>query len=202
MPLKKKGNETNDSTADSKIIDEQKDNLVAQKGGKKSKAKEIVDLKSTDTATKSKVLKVPKEVKEVKEVVNEKQKHKSVQKDGKLKKTEDEDEEELDNNGKKIRSFKVKLPDTETFDGRFTGLTPYQAANKALSKYFRENKENNNEITFSICESTRKSKKSVYTYVGRRIKLDVPVKYKIQDGREIVKQFKNSLKKVKKSDNE
>jgi hypothetical protein len=99
-----------------------------------------------------------------------------------------------------IRSFKVKLPNKEEFEGRFTGLTPYQAANKALSKYFRETEVPSTEITFSICESTRKSKKSVYTYVGRRQKLDVPVTYKIQDGREIVKNFKNSLKKVKKSD--
>jgi hypothetical protein len=99
-----------------------------------------------------------------------------------------------------VRSFKVKLPNKEEFEGRFTGLTPYQAANKALSKYFRETETPSAEITFSICESTRKSKKSVYTYVGKRQKLDVPVTYKIQDGREIVKNFKNSLKKVKKSD--
>jgi hypothetical protein len=56
------------------------------------------------------------------------------------------------------------------------------------------------DVTFSICESTRKSKKSVYTYVGKRHQLEVPVKYTIQDGREIVKNFKNSLKKVKKVD--
>jgi len=92
------------------------------------------------------------------------------------------------------------LPNKEEFEGRFTGLTPYQAANKALSKYFRETEKPLVEVTFSICESTRKSKKSVYTYVGKRLKLDVPVTYKIQDGREIVKNFKNSLKKVKKSD--
>jgi hypothetical protein len=99
-----------------------------------------------------------------------------------------------------IRSFKVKLPDKEEFEGRFTGLTPYQAANKALSKYFRETEHPKQEITFLICESTRKSKKSVYTYVGKRYQLEVPVKYTIQDGREIVKNFKNSLKKVKKVD--
>ena len=99
-----------------------------------------------------------------------------------------------------IRSFKVKLPDKEDFEGRFTGLTPYQAANKALSKYFRETEHPKPEITFLICESTRKSKKSVYTYVGKRYQLEVPVKYTIQDGREIVKNFKNSLKKVKKVD--
>jgi hypothetical protein len=99
-----------------------------------------------------------------------------------------------------IRSFKVKLPDKGDFEGRFTGLTPYQAANKALSKYFRETENPKPEITFLICESTRKSKKSVYTYVGKRYQLEVPVKYTIQDGREIVKNFKNSLKKVKKVD--
>ena len=101
---------------------------------------------------------------------------------------------------RRIRSFKVKLPGSEEFEGRFTGLTPYQAANKALSKYFRETEKPQAEITFSICESTRKSRKATYTYVGRRQKLDTPVTYKIQDGREIVKNFKNSLKKVKKSE--
>ena len=99
-----------------------------------------------------------------------------------------------------IRSFKVKLPGYEGFEGRFTGLTPYQAANKALSKYFRESEAQGAEVTFSICESTRKSKKSVYTYVGRRHQLEVPVRYTIQNGREIVKNFKNSLKKVKKTE--
>ena len=99
-----------------------------------------------------------------------------------------------------VRSFKVKLPLKEEFEGRFTGLTPYQAANKALSKYFRETENPKQEITFLICESTRKSKKSVYTYIGKRYQLEVPVKYTIQDGREIVKNFKNSLKKVKKVD--
>merc|ERR1712166_1418180 len=33
---------------------------------------------------------------------------------------------------RKVRSFKVLLPETELYSGRFTGLTPYQAANKAL----------------------------------------------------------------------
>ena len=107
---------------------------------------------------------------------------------------------EEDSSEKHIRSFKVKLPGSEIFEGRFTGLTPYQAANKALSKYFREGERTDNDVTFSICESTRKSKKSVYTYVGKRHKLEVPVKYSIQDGREIVKNFKNTLKKVKKSE--
>jgi hypothetical protein len=105
---------------------------------------------------------------------------------------------------KGVRSFKVHLPGTEDYAGRFTGLTPYQAANKALSKYFRENKQAKSEITFSIRESTRGSKRTTYTYNGKREKLAVPVKYSIKsaDGvaREIVKEYKNKLTKVKKAD--
>ena len=39
---------------------------------------------------------------------------------------------------RRTRSFKVLLPNSSDYEGRFTGLTPYQAANKALSKYYRE----------------------------------------------------------------
>ena len=124
----------------------------------------------------------------------------------KVKATIDVDDDEIvadvdETSDRRVRSFKVKLPDNADYEGRFTGLTPYQAANKALSKYFREgNKDLNTEISFCICESTRKSKKHVYTYTGSRVQLTTPVKYTIQDGREIVKNFKNNLKKVKKAD--
>ncbi len=103
-----------------------------------------------------------------------------------------------------VRSFKVQLPGSDVYVGRFTGLTPYQAANKALSKYFRETKKPKAEIKFSIRESTRGSKRSTYTYNGERQKLDTPVEYTISNGkgedRTIVKKFKNRLTKVKKSD--
>jgi len=105
---------------------------------------------------------------------------------------------------KNVRSFKVMLPDAEAFIGRFTGLTPYQAANKALSKYYRENKKPKADIQFSIRESTRGSKRSTYTYKGGRQKLDEPVKYTISnengESRDIIKNFKNRLTKVKKSE--
>ena len=146
---------------------------VAQKAGaKKAAAPKVKAVKAA---------KVPKAKKEVVEVDGE----------------EAEDE-------KGVRSFKVHLPGTEDYAGRFTGLTPYQAANKALSKYFRENKQAKAEITFSIRESTRGSKRTTYTYNGKREKLAVPVKYSIKsaDGvaREIVKEYKNKLTKVKKAD--
>ena len=99
---------------------------------------------------------------------------------------------------KNLRSFKVKLPGSEDFSGRFTGLTPYQAANKALSKYFRENKTVKNKISFTIKESTRSSKRGEYTYTGKRVKLDEPIQYSIGEGKLITKKYKNKLTKVKK----
>lgn len=104
---------------------------------------------------------------------------------------------------KKVRSFKVKLPNSETYEGRFTGLTPYQAANKALSKFYRENKKAKKKILFSIRESTRGSKRLVYHYNGHREKLKVPVEYAIKSGDEtrvITKNFKNKLTKIKKAE--
>ena len=65
---------------------------------------------------------------------------------------------------KPARSFKVKLPGSSVFEGRFTGLTPYQAANKALTKLYKLNKNKNlsKQVTFTIKESTRGSKKRIY----------------------------------------
>jgi hypothetical protein len=134
---------------------------------------------------------------------------KVAQKKAKVSDTTEEAQETLEggenasSNEKLIRSFKVLLPDKEEYEGRFTGLTPYQAANKALSKYFRENKDVENianTITFQICESTRKSNKHEYKYTGSRVKLEVPVSYTLTDGKIISKYFKNILKKVKKTE--
>ena len=104
------------------------------------------------------------------------------------------------------RSFKVKLPGSTVFEGRFTGLTPYQAANKALTKLYKLNKNKNlsKQVTFTIKESTRGSKKKEYTYNGNRTKLSTPVSYNITDSKgatkTITKQFKNTLTKVKLND--
>ena len=56
---------------------------------------------------------------------------------------------------------------------------------------------------FSIRESTRGSKRTVYTYNGRREKLATPVEYTIngKDGaRTVTKEYKNRLTKVKKAE--
>lgn len=168
----------------------------AQRGGKKAAETPKVEAVVSEPAKVEAV--APKKGGAKKAVGQKTAPKKAVAKKAETK--EDGEPGEEENSDRHMRSFKVLLPGKQDFEGRFTGLTPYQAANKALSKYFRETKEPKAEVTFSICESTRKSKKSVYTYVGKRQKLDTPVTYKIQDGREIVKNFKNSLKKVKKAD--
>jgi hypothetical protein len=184
---------------------------VAQKGGKKAakKAAPVVEAAPAPVAQKG----AKKVAQKGGEKVAQKGGEKVAQKGGKkaeakpkkvVEKQVVENTENADGE-RKIRSFKVKLPNKEDYEGRFTGLTPYQAANKALSKYYRETENPSSEITFSICESTRKSKKGEYTYIGRRQKLETPVSYKIKglngEEREIVKNYKNSLTKVKKSEN-
>jgi hypothetical protein len=181
-----------------------------QKGGKKKETPATATKKETPvTATSPK--KGKKETKEtsISETPKVNKKGGSKKKDIVSEKEGTIDEEDILVNGRKLRSFKVKLPNSEDYEGRFTGLTPYQAANKALSKFFRQNKDSitdiSNEVEFSINETTRNSKKTIYTYIGTRNKLEVPVVYKIKDSkdgsiREIVKNFKNSVKKVKKND--
>jgi hypothetical protein len=154
--------------------------VVAAKKGGKAAAPVVAAKKGGKAEKENKPVKVNK-VKAPKKVV------------------EEDSQEDGDDDGKKhVRSFKVRLPGSESFEGRFTGLTPYQAANKALSKYYRESNELQKEVTFSICESTRNSRKCTYTYVGGRHELSTPVTYTIADGRLITKKFKNVLKKVKK----
>ena len=185
-----------------------------QKGGKKVSAVvepvvvapvEAVAQKGGAKAVKAaKAPKAPKAPKVAKATVTPKvAKVTKVAKAPKVVKTETDVEADGDEPSG-VRSFKVRLPDYVDYKGRFTGLTPYQAANKALSKYFRENKTTKAEITFSIRESTRGSRRSTYTYNGQRIKLEVPVKYSIKnlqgESRDIVKEYKNKLTKVKKAD--
>jgi hypothetical protein len=152
--------------------------------------------KATKAAKAAKAAKAPKAPKAAKAA--------KAPKAPKAKATETEDASEELEGGK--RSFKAMLPGSDKYEGRYTGLTPYQAANKALSKYFREAASGNKspaEITFSIRESTRGSKRAVYTYNGRREKLDKPVEYTIkgkEGDRVVTKEYKNRLTKVKKAD--
>ena len=159
----------------SKSVKKSASKSKAKKTASKSKAKKT----TTKTASKSAVTKNTKKVTTTAKAVTK--------------------------NIKSVRSFKVRLPGSESFEGRFTGLTPYQAANKALSSYYRANpKSKVSQITFTIKESTRGSKRNEYSYNGKREKLKTPVEYPIKsaDGtvRTITKAFKNRLTKIKKAE--
>lgn len=104
---------------------------------------------------------------------------------------------------KKHRSFKVKLSEDGQSYGRYNGDSPYQAANKALSEIIRtkvkEGEVVEGKISFWLIESTKGSSKRVHQYEGERLKLESPVSYKVGDN-EIVKEYKNILKKIKKAE--
>ena len=53
----------------------------------------------------------------------------------------------MENN--KIRSFKVSLNNCKPY-GRYTGLAPYQAANKALSEIIRKKEKNNQKDSYRL----------------------------------------------------
>ena len=95
----------------------------------------------------------------------------------------------------------MKLSQESELYGRYNGDSPYQAANKALSEIIRNRVKNNesvfDEINFYLVESTKGSLKKSHQYFGKRIELETPVIYKVGE-QEIVKNFKNILKKVKK----
>ena len=171
---------------------------VTQKGGaKKTAAPKKAPAKQSEI--KEPEIKEPVVAKKPKGVSKKAAAPKVENKEEKIEQVEDADDG-------KTRSFKVKLPGSdEDFSGRFTGLTPYQAANKALSKFFRNNENNNistEPVVFSIKESTRGSKRHTYTYKGLRVKLDQAITYTIKSAsgeeRVITKQYKNQLIKVKK----
>lgn len=104
---------------------------------------------------------------------------------------------------KRNRSFKVKISTEAELYGRYNGDSPYQAANKALSEIIRNKVKNSEtvdeEINFYLVESTKGSKKKSHQYVGKRIQLETPVIYKVGE-QQIVKNYKNILKKVKRND--
>lgn len=106
-------------------------------------------------------------------------------------------------NSKGNRSFKVKLDNNGPLYGRYNGDSPYQAANKALSEIIRtrvkQSLPDNEDIKFFLVESTKNSSKKTHEYVGRRTKLAAPVEYEVANGQTIKKEYKNVLRKVKKT---
>lgn len=103
---------------------------------------------------------------------------------------------------KTYRSFKIIFNDDKPY-GRYLGDSPYQAANKAFSELIKKNNQTGGsnlkrEIKFKLIETTKGSKHKEHEYIGKRIKLDEPIKYITKNGNEIIKKYKNDIKKLKK----
>lgn len=93
-------------------------------------------------------------------------------------------DEEVEEPGK--RYFKCIMIDGEgnaIATGRYSGKKPKQAASKACTRLYEEQKEADllpEKIVFGMHESTRASKKKKkYFYVGRRVELDAPEEVEI-----------------------
>lgn len=115
------------------------------------------------------------------------------------KEQKEEKKEEAD---KKQRYFKC-IYNGETF-GRYSGLKPKQAANKALTSIIKANGGNNEcigkKFKFEMIECTRGGKRKVSLYEGKREKLKEPLEVKIkgEEGeKKIVYNYSNKLHKVK-----
>lgn len=92
-----------------------------------------------------------------------------------------------------------KLIDQDGYKcGRYSGSTPKQAANKALTTILFKIRQENVDfvddvpIKFSIQECTRGSSHKKYEYEGKRVKLETPMEIQIGD-----KKISYKLKKIK-----
>ncbi len=119
-----------------------------------------------------------------------------------------DDDEEGEVAGSKLRYFKLIYNDE--VQGRYCGKKPKQAANKAFSSIIKDLKKTglqnggvNVDLNFSIRECTRNSKHKEYKYIGKRQVLENPVQVKIAnvDGsvKHIEYKFHNKLQKAPKA---
>lgn len=121
-----------------------------------------------------------------------------------------EGEEQVAQKGGEYRFFSMNYGGGE--QGKYRGKKPKQAGNKAFSAIIKENKKNNTsivgtDVNFTITEVSKNRDPRVYTYVGRRTELPVPitVELKIKDKetkevkeiKKVVYKFKNTLKKAR-----
>jgi hypothetical protein len=98
---------------------------------------------------------------------------------------------------KKNRHFKCIYEDVVF--GRFSGSKPKQAANKALTSLVKSHNIVD-EISFSIIECTRGSKRKTHNYRGKRVKLEEPMVVNVGSGenmKQITYNFNNDLHKLK-----
>ena len=91
------------------------------------------------------------------------------------------------------RYFRYFNDKTKSFEGRFTGKTPGQAAIKCARRIFENHKSNGqnlNTFEFRIKEVTRPSKKKIFCYRANVIKFVPPIQ--VQMGQKIIS-FKRKI---------
>lgn len=146
------------------------DEAIKEKVSKKTKQVENVNDVPKKASTKSATsVKAPKNLK----VANKRSQ-----------KSDNNNDEEEEEPGK--RYFKCIMINDEGVaiaTGRYSGKKPKQAASKACTRLYEEQKEAGNlpeKIIFGMHESTRASKKKKkYFYVGRRVELETPEEVEI-----------------------
>ncbi len=84
---------------------------------------------------------------------------------------------------KKTRYFKLVHDASDGPRGRYSGINPKQAANKAFSSILRNSDDPDNlgEVSFCMVECTSDSNKK-YFYIGKRETLAVPMQITIGEG--------------------
>lgn len=97
-----------------------------------------------------------------------------------------------------LRYFKVVINNESV--GRFSGLKPKQAANKAFASILKARKKQDNdndtnaEVKFELIECTKGSTHKKYKFTGQRTKLDNPVSIAVGDTA-ITYAYTNTIKK-------
>lgn len=106
--------------------------------------------------------------------------------------------------GEKVRYFKRIDQKTLESHGRYTGVTPKQAASKGFTKMVQQYKKKGRAVppnlTIFLRESTRGSSGKVYGYTAERQKLDSPQELVIADkvtgqDKKITYEYRNKIRK-------
>jgi len=110
----------------------------------------------------------------------------------------------MSKSGDKVRYFKRIDSKTLKSHGRYTGVTPKQAASKGFTKMVQQYKKKGRTVppslTIFLRESTRGSSGKVYGYTAERQKLDQPQMLTIVDKvngeeKQITYEYRNKIRK-------
>jgi len=101
------------------------------------------------------------------------------------------------NNNNNIYYSIVDFPKDMELYGKFKGINPKSAANKAFSSLIKFiNKDDINEGKFLVFVIRNMSTNKEYKYIGNRIELQNPIRIK-KDGQLVIYKYKNVIGKYR-----